>query len=160
MLKFILSLIFILQTVSYNTYQTKIVNTPIFYSIKHHIVLATKNKENDKMKKDVYIFDYSPNSKLNPFSLLKLVIGCSVPSEIRIIHFPELNDDTTLIDNWYKKTKLPHDFRKVLRNINDDNMDKIIKYCYNKPFNLYTNNCQHFSKYFVSNINNNNTKNK
>ena len=186
MLNIFLGLIFLLRTSGFsynknnnntNTYQTKIVNTPIFYylpkiSLFHHIILTTKNKDIDRMK-DVYIFDYSQQAKLNPFTILKLVIGCSVPSEIRIIHFPEIND-TTLIDDWYKKTSLPNDFRKTLIKLNnenklmtcpflsffkssnyknDDNIDKIIKTS-SKPFNLYTNNCQTFSKYFVSNINN------
>ena len=183
MFKIILSLLFFLQnTTSFscnknntNVYQTKIINTPIFYSLPkmkfHHIILTTKNKELDKMK-DVYIFDYSQRAKLNPFTVLKLVIGCSVPSEIRVIHFPEVNE-TTLINDWYKKASLPNDLNKVLIKLhnenkpptcpfmslfkssdykNNDNIDKIIKK-FNKPFNLYTNNCQSFSKYFVSNIN-------
>ena len=183
MFKIILRLLFLLQTTSFsynknntNIYQTKIINTPIFYSLPkikfHHIILATKNKELDKMK-DVYIFDYSQQAKLNPFTILKLVIGCNVPSEIRVIHFPELNNKT-LINDWYNKTSLPHDLNKILIKLNNenkqttcpfmslfkssdykinDNIDKILKK-FNKPFNLYTNNCQSFSKYFVSNINN------
>lgn len=194
MLKIFLGLLFLLQTVSYtsggiydfpdegifynhtNTYQTKIVNTPIFRSIPntnfHHIVLVSKNKElNDK---GLYIFDFSQRAKMNPFNILKLILGCSVPSIIRIIHFPNVNE-TTIIDDWYNRTKIPHDFRKTLKQLNnervesscpfslfslfessdyknDDNLDKIITE-YNKPFNLYTNNCRHFSKFFVSNIN-------
>lgn len=200
MLKIVLGLLFLLQTVSFhpltfgcpfsfnntNTFQTKIVNTPIFFNIPkiklHHMVLVTKNKDINKMK-DVYIFDFSQRAKLNPFTILKLIVGCSVPSEIRIIHFPEINEKT-LIDDWYKKTKLPNDFRNVLKKFNNENnlsirslfksyrsclsteeapyitwnrhlynIDKIITEYSNKPFNLYTNNCQYFSKYFISNIN-------
>jgi len=192
MLKIVLVLLFLLQTVSFqypnyftnlrfgdglvsfnnsNTFQTKIVNTPIFYNIPkmklHHIVLVTKNKDINKMK-DIYIFDFSQRAKLNPFTILKIIVGCSVPSEIRIIHFPEINE-ITLIDDWYKKTNLPNDFRKVLIKLNNennmsirslfksyrsnDNIDKIITEYNNKPFNLYTNNCQCFSRYFISNIN-------
>lgn len=54
-----IGLLFLLQTSGFsynknntntNTYQTKIVNTPIFYSLPkissfHHIILATKNKD-------------------------------------------------------------------------------------------------------------------
>lgn len=201
MLKIVLSLLFLLQTVSFKpfsfnpfpfnntTYQTKIVNTPIFYNIPklklHHIVLVAKNKDVNKMK-DIYIFDFSQRAKLNPFTILKLIVGCSVPSEIRVIHFPEINE-LTLNDDWYKKTKLPNDFRNVLKKFNnennlsirslfksyrrnlsteeapyitwyrnlysDDNIYKIITEYNNKPFNLYTNNCQCFSRYFISNIN-------
>ena len=168
-MKIILSLMFLWQIVSYkNIYQTKIVNIPIspFLKIQHHIILVTKNKDIDKMK-DVYIFDYSPQAKLNPFIILILVIGCNVPSEIRISHFTEISE-TTLIDELYKKRKLPNDFRKVFNKFNnennhklttgiDDNVDKIINKFY-KPYNLYTNNCQSFSKYFVSNINKQTTK--
>lgn len=214
MLKIVLGLLFLLQTNSFQfcnyinairplsfnnsniqecetktpVFQTKIVNTPIFYNIPkmklHHIVLVTKNKDINKMK-DVYIFDFSQRAKLNPFTILKLIVGCSVPSEIRVIHFPEINE-LTLNDDWYKKTKLPNDFRNVLKKLNnennlsirslfksyrrclstedrsyitchrnlysDDNINKIITE-YNKPFNLYTNNCQCFSRYFISNIN-------
>ena len=96
-----------------------------------------------------------------------------MPSELRIIHFKELNE-STLIDIWYNRTTTPHDFRKTLKKLNnerihksscnflslfepsgymnDDNLDKIITE-YNKPFNLYNNNCQHFSRYFITNIN-------
>ena len=198
MLKIVLGFIFLLQTVSFqyptyftnirfrdglvsfnnsNTFQTKIVNTPIFYNIPkmklHHIVLVTKNKDINKLK-DVYIFDYSQRAKLNPFTILKLIVGYSVPSEIRIIHFPEINE-ITLIDDWYKQTRLPNDFRKVLIKLNNENnvyrrcsywgivsrghlysnnnIYKIITEYNNKPFNLYTNNCQCFSRYFISNIN-------
>ena len=216
MLKIVLGLLFLLQTYSFQfcnyrnaihpfsfnnsniqvgcesnipIFQTKIVNTPIFFNIPkiklHHMVLVTKNKDINKMK-DVYIFDFSQRAKLNPFTILKLIVGCSVPSEIRIIHFPEINEKT-LIDDWYKKTKLPNDFRNVLKKFNNennlsirslfksyrsclsteeapyitwnrhlyrnDNIDKIITEYSNKPFNLYTNNCQYFSKYFISNIN-------
>lgn len=212
MFKIILSLLFLLQTVSFqppifgrsfsfnnssiqeyelktHVFQTKIVNTPIFYNFPkmklHHIVLVTKNKDINKMK-DVYIFDFSQRAKLNPFTILKLIVGCSVPSEIRVIHFPEINE-LTLNDDWYKKTKLPNDFRNVLKKLNNennlsirsllksyrrclsteeasyitwhrnlysnDNINKIITEYSDKPFNLYTNNCQYFSRYFTSNIN-------
>lgn len=179
MFKIILGLLFLLQTVSYNhtnIYQTKIIKTHIFRAIpnikQHHIVLVTKNKKMD-YKDGIYIFDYSQRAKMNPFNILKLIVGCSVPSELRIIHFKELNA-TTLIDDWYNRTTIPHDFRKTLKKLNnervhksscpflslfessyyknDDNMDKIITE-YNKPFNLYNNNCQHFSRYFIANIN-------
>ena len=170
-MKIILSLMFLWKIVSTNIYQTKIVNVPIIPSFlkiqfNHHIVLVTKNKDIDKMK-DVYIFDYSQQSKLTPFTIFKTIICCNVPSEIRILHFPEINE-ITLIDELYKKRKLPNDFRKVFNKFNnennhncpsDDNVDKIINNFYNKPYNLYTNNCQHFSKYFISNINKQ-TKNK
>ena len=161
-MKIILSLMFLWQIVSYNIYQTKIVNIPVTpLKIQHHIVLVTKNKDIDKMK-DVYIFDYSPQAKLNPFTILILVIGCNVPSEISILHFHEINE-ITLIDELNKKRKLPNNFCNIFNKFNNennqrdsntmDNMNKFINTFYNKPYNLYTNNCQHFSKYFVSNIN-------
>ena len=104
----------------------------------HHIVLLS-NSDNNK----VYAIDFTPINQTHFSTLSKLLLGYNVPAEIRVVYLEEsqfLDKDEKLLEKWVKNK----DIVKT-KNINIDN--------WNNEMNLYTHNCQHFSKWLTTSDN-------
>jgi len=157
-------IILLLNIISILSIQTKIFTTPIFSFLPklklHHIVLVSKNDDTNKnffasidnIINDVYIIDYTPVENINFKNAVKLFLGGMIKGKIRIIHMNSVNKNT-LIDEWYEKTKL--DKLDKLDKLNKlDKLDKIIEN-WNTDFNIYNHNCQHFGKYLIKELNQN-----
>ena len=133
--------------------QTQIFTTPIFSFMPklklHHIVLLSKSTDknifNNKIIDDVYIIDYTPLEDMNLKTGLKLFLGEKIRGHVRIVHMNKINK-TTLIDDWYNETKF-----NTLNKLDDENINEIIRK-WDTKFQLYGNNCQHFGKYMINEI--------
>lgn len=144
---------FILLLSSVVALQTKLFTTPIFSFMPklklHHIVLLSKSTDknifNNNIINDVYIIDYTPLEDINLKTGIKLFLGRKIKGHIRIVHMNKINK-TTLIDDWYNETKFNN-----LNKFDDENINKIINK-WDPTFQLYENNCQHFGKYLINEI--------
>jgi hypothetical protein len=121
----------------------------------HHIVTIT-----DKNLK-TYAIDFSPINQSLPKTLLKLALGHNVPAETRVRQIPYSENECELLENWIvqndKINSHSDSERKsiqVLSSINDQELKQKLLYLtsWKKSMNLYTGNCQHFSKYAVKNL--------
>lgn len=102
----------------------------------HHIVLFSNSAGNK-----VYAIDFTPINQTSFSTLSKLLLGKNVPAEIRMIHLDGahfLDTDENLIDKWIKNNENSV-FVNTIK-IND----------WHNEMNLYTHNCQHFSKWAMS----------
>ena len=144
---------FILLFSSVVALQTKLFTTPIFSFMPklklHHIVLLSKSTDknifNNNIIDDVYIIDYTPLEDLNLKTGLKLFLGGKINGHVRIVHMNKINK-TTLIDDWYNETKF-----NTLNKLDDENINEIIRK-WDTTFQVYGNNCQHFGKYMINEI--------
>jgi len=102
----------------------------------HHIVLVSNNDGNK-----VIAIDFTPINQTSFSTLSKLLLGFNVPAEIRMIHLDGshfLDTDETLIEKWIKKNEILSNAHAIA----SIKMDG-----WNSDMNLYTHNCQHFSKW-------------
>lgn len=102
----------------------------------HHIVLFSNSTGNK-----VYAIDFTPINQTSFSTLSKLLFGYNVPAEIRMIHLDNshfLDTDDSLLDQWIQKSK------------NSVYISTIKVDDWNNEMNLYTHNCQHFSKWVTS----------
>lgn len=133
--------------------QTKLFTTPICSFLPrlklHHIVLLSKSSDkhifNDNIINDIYILDYTPLKDININIGLQLLLGKKMKGCVRIVHLNTTNQ-STLIDDWYNETKL-----NIFTGIDDQHIHNIIIQ-WDTTFQLYANNCQHFAKYVIQEI--------
>ena len=110
----------------------------------HHIVLFSNDKGNK-----VYAIDFTPINQTSFSTLSKLLLGKNVPAEIRMIHLDGshfLDTDERLIEKWIKKND---DLRNANANANANVNVNIKIDGWKSEMNLYTHNCQHFSKWAI-----------
>jgi hypothetical protein len=121
----------------------------------HHIVSIT-----DKRLR-TYSIDFSPINQSHPTTLLKLAFGHNVPAETRIRQIVYSENESQLLENWIiendKIKSIADSERKsmqVLCSIKDRELKEKLLYLrsWKNTMNLYTGNCQHFSKYAVKNL--------
>jgi len=121
----------------------------------HHIVTIT-----DKNLK-TYAIDFSPINQSLPKTLLKLALGHNVPAETRVRQIPYSENECELLENWIvqndKINSHSDSERKsvqVLSAIKDQELKQKLLHLrsWKSTMNLYTGNCQHFSKYAVKNL--------
>lgn len=117
----------------------------------HHVVVLSNDK-------DIHTIDFSPINQ-NIDNLLKLLLGINIPAQVRFRTISNIdtnidtNLDNNIINEWikmnnvdiYKSQKLSNE---CYNNINDIEIKTFLDdfYLYDCNMNLYTNNCQHFSK--------------
>lgn len=166
-------IIFINSFTSFNLFNPfisnniKILKTPILNfapQIKlHHIVIIPESNKN------IYTIDFSPINQTHSLTLLKLLFAYNVPAEIRIRHidlskynltynylYNNVNNDNKLIDIWHNNTLenyidsqiISDNTFKKIKNKKIKNIITNIK-SWNTLMNLYTHNCQHFSKWAI-----------
>ena len=100
----------------------------------HHIVLCSNYQDNK-----VYAIDFTPINQTHFSTLSKLLLGHNVPAEIRVVYLEDsqfLDKDEKLIEKWEKNKNI------VYSTYTSKN--------WNNKMNLYTHNCQHFSKWITS----------
>jgi hypothetical protein len=145
----------------------RIVHTSVLHFIPqlkmHHIILIPNTQEslyqtNQNVYKNVYVIDFSPINQSHPAILLKLLFAINVPGEIRIRRI-RLNKsicytDDQIVNIWYDVAAQNYTESKkisntVFSNIRNLQIKKFITKIkeWNSVMNLYTHNCQHFSKY-------------
>jgi hypothetical protein len=142
--------LFFISTSSVYSIRYRIINTPVLWNIEcinfHHIVIVS-NKD-----KDLYAVDFTPVKHTTPRTKVKLLFFMSVPGEVRIRHIKgvDFTDDTSIIESWKKDTNM--DYNKVYREIRDKEIKGIMKRALEWPdhMNMYTHNCQHFSRFVMS----------
>jgi hypothetical protein len=95
----------------------------------------------DCVESQILAIDFTPLNQSNPQTLFKLFIGQSVPAKIRIRPM-----ETWILKQWYRapEIEINDKFRYLFENINKTKWEKM---------NLYKNNCQHFARYFIRQIN-------
>jgi hypothetical protein len=171
--------LFFLISFSYiNSYKTAILNTavlPFYPNLKlHHIVVLKKetwiekildklgknkkqrlldnnnNNNNNKVLKNVYIIDYTPKHQPNIFEYLLMLLGQKSEGLTRVIYLKKTTEDT-IVNDWYNEIQRNPNYSTYLNLIGDKKISEII-YDWDKQFNLYSNNCQHFSYHFTNNI--------
>jgi hypothetical protein len=97
---------------------------------------------------NIFVIDFSPSDDItNKNTIQKMLFGKNINGKIRLLYFNKIN-----------KKDIPKelDNSRNICNINimksyDINIYNIVKN-YSNFFNLYNNNCRHFSDYFVSSI--------
>jgi hypothetical protein len=154
----------------YNFNKIKVIPTSILNfapQLKlHHIVVIPEY--DTKKYNNIYIVDFSPINQTHLSTLFKLLFGYNVPAEIRIRHIDlykfnltfdnYINNNNKLIDIWYSTTSSDYiQSQKItdqtFKKIKNKKIKKIIIdiKSWNTSMNLYTHNCQHFSKYILMN---------
>ena len=160
---FLLFLIFVLlkQGIQINL---NILYTPIFgYAPKvklHHIVVLHEKYtplffHNRVNLTEIYTLDLSPMNQSLLRTQFRLFLGKSVPAEIRIRHIRNVvvNDELAIIEEWNRLNQVSIAKSKELsettfRNIRNPNIKRFIREIrkFNDSMNLYSWNCQHFSR--------------
>lgn len=126
----------------------------------HHLVLLSKNG-------NTYSLDFTPIEAGKPNTLAKLLSGQDVAAEIRLRHFARtnINDDSKIMTIWNEplsaeqsKALSMETYKKITDREIKDFVEEALYWQYqdkdpwfNNKMNLYTCNCQHFSK-FTENI--------
>lgn len=121
---------------------------------QHHIFVFS-----DKPQYYVYTLDFSPINQKNASVLLDMLFARNVPGEIRLRQvMTNIENDDMIIQKWNKMNevdalsswKLSRNIYLKIRNLQIKAIvDKSLTW---QPYmNLYTHNCQHFSR-FVKNI--------
>lgn len=136
---FLYILIFPAYFISAITFQTRILYSAALNFLPqlkvHHIVLLSKMDENK-----VFAIDFTPINQTSFVTLSKLLLGYNVPAEIRIVQLKDshfLDNDEILFQKWVENKDMV--FIKI-----DD---------WSNEMNLYTHNCQHFSKWITTSDN-------
>lgn len=149
----LLNLFFILTSTVYSI-RYRIINTPVLWNIEcinfHHIVIVS-NRNND-----LYAVDFTPIEQTPIKSKIKMLFNADVPGKVRIRHITgiDFTDDTSIIESWKNDKNM--DYNKVYREIRDKEIRGIMKRALEWPdhMNMYTHNCQHFSRFIMSELNN------
>jgi hypothetical protein len=136
---------------------TRILKTPITGISKnpqlHHVVLISNTH-------DLYTIDFSPmrSQIISPEkTAIDLFLARYVPGEIRVreIQNCTFEEDRKIIDLWNKSNNVTtlvslHQTISAIQTMNDtflrEKMMYIIQH-WDTSMQLYTNNCQHFSRY-------------
>lgn len=145
--------IFFISTSTVCSIQYRIINTPVIWNIEclnfHHIVILSNRN------KDLYTVDFTPIEQTSIKSKIELLFNKYVPGEVRIRHIKgvDFTDDTSIIESWKKDTIM--DSNRVYRAIRDKEIRGIMKRALEWPehMNMYTHNCQHFSGFVISELN-------
>lgn len=152
------------------SYKTTVLKTeilPFCSNLKlHHIVVLKKenwiekildkwkNKKNnildDGVMKNVYIIDYTPKVQPNFFGYLLMLLGQQSEGLTRVVYLKKTTKNT-IVNDWYNEIQSIPNYSTYLNLIDDKKISEII-YDWDLQFNLYSNNCQHFSAYFINNI--------
>jgi hypothetical protein len=175
---FFLIILLIYGQINCNKFNLDIIHTPIIDKLpiikQHHIVILSHDDE-------FYTLDFSPISKSIIKRTLQLLLGKNIPAEIRLRKINILDNDTIDKKKEYKKYKLflenyiNNNFKLLnskdymqskeltditFNNIKNYDIKQFIKeyMIINQSMNLYTNNCQHFSKIVYNDYKNNYNK--
>ena len=143
-------LLFVSSTVY--SIQYRIINTPVIWNIGflnfHHIVIVSNRN------KDLYAVDFTPVEQTSIKSKLQMLLNAHVPGEVRIRHIKgvDFTDDASIIESW--KTDTNMDYMRIYREIRDKEIKGIMKRALEWPdhMNMYTHNCQHFSRFVISEL--------
>jgi len=117
----------------------------------HHILVL----EPEKKKEGIYLIDFSPLNQSKPQTLVDLALGKWVPAEIRVRNIQSTFVDDEILDQWFfmNRELSSEDSILLSRRTQKNTQDKEIKEFYKDiesswtiQMNLYTNNCQHFTK--------------
>jgi len=121
----------------------------------HHLVLLSKNG-------NTYSIDFTPIEAAKPNTLAKLLSGQDVAAEIRLRHFARtnINDDSKIMTIWNAPITAENSQKisaATYKKITDGEIKKLVAEllswkCENVTMNLYTSNCQHFSKFALTKI--------
>ena len=131
---------------------------------EHHIVVVGRDKPRSFLYSPrVYTLDYSPINQSSLRTLSRLALGINVPGEIRIREIPNttIDEENKIFEEWVtltNSTVFSYEKSQQMSNFAiSDIKNKELKEFFNKilewktPMNLYTHNCQHFSR-FVEDI--------
>jgi hypothetical protein len=134
-------LLFILNVVLCEI-QMQIIYTPIIHFLpyikQHHIVLLSK--------KDTYAVDFTPVEER--FKIWKLISGKNIKGEVRLRRI----DQETIFKKYTEEESRALTLA-TYHSIKDTEMKTVIKKLFDwneNSMNLYTRNCQHFSRYVKS----------
>ena len=174
----LLSLLLLYKKINCKKFNLDIINTHIIEQIPiiklHHIVILSQSDE-------FYTLDFTPIGNLSIKRSFNLLSGKNVPGEIRLRKITNLNNNAMNKQKKCKKYKFflenyiinefktlnPEDYIESNRlsnitfnNIKNNDIKEFIKsyMVINKSMNLYTNNCQHFSKIVYNNYKKNYNK--
>jgi len=121
----------------------------------HHLVLLSKNG-------NTYSLDFTPIEAGKPKTLAKLLSGQDVAAQIRLRHFARtnINDDSKIMTIWNAPISAEHSQKisaATYEKITDEEIKNLVAEllswkCENITMNLYTSNCQHFSKFALTKI--------
>lgn len=120
----------------------------------HHILVL----EPEKKKEGIYLIDFSPLNQDKSETLLNLALGKWVPAEIRVRNIEQTTLDDEILEKWYKINRELTSEESLqltectLNKIQDEEIKqfyKDIESSWKKEMNLYTNNCQHFTRTMV-----------
>lgn len=150
---YFLQLFLFLSILSSYSLQYKIINTPALWKndwfLFHHIVILSNRN------KDLYAIDFTPVEQTTVKTKIELLFNMYVPGEVRIRHIKgiDFTDDTSIIESWKKDKNM--DYKRIYREIRDKKIRDIMKKALEWPdyMNLYTHNCQHFSGFVISELN-------
>jgi len=143
------------SVIKLNAFKMHVINTAILSFMPelklHHVVVLSNDK-------DIHTIDLSPINQ-NIDNLCKLLLGINIPAQVRfrtisnIDKSIDINLDNNIINEWikmnnidiYKSQELSNE---CYNNINDIEIKTFLDdfNLYDCNMNLYTNNCQHFSK--------------
>ena len=163
------SILFSILFYTYNlfagAYQTRVINTailPVYPHLKfHHIILvkpdssAKRREKNmkaldvDKLN-DLYIIDYTPKKQPDFLGYIKLLLGYETEGIIRMIHLKKTNENR-IVEDWFISVQQTRDYDTIIKKLNDKKIKRIINN-WNTSFNLYSNNCQHFSEFIIKEL--------
>eukprot|EP00601_Ochromonadales_sp_CCMP2298_P002806 CAMPEP_0173170412 /NCGR_PEP_ID=MMETSP1141-20130122/1219_1 /TAXON_ID=483371 /ORGANISM="non described non described, Strain CCMP2298" /LENGTH=151 /DNA_ID=CAMNT_0014092295 /DNA_START=202 /DNA_END=657 /DNA_ORIENTATION=- len=120
-----------------------------FLKLHHFVVVESMADEGE----GAYILDFSPADKRSPFVLMRMLLGKDVPARLRTEYIPcrdrvalaIASDLMDVADSAGSKATT----RKDSIDTNPDmiNALRIIRQEWNGPINLYTRNCQDFSRF-------------
>jgi hypothetical protein len=120
----------------------------------HHILVL----EPEKKKEGIYLIDFSPLNQDKSETLLNLALGKWVPAEIRIRNIEQTKLDDEILEKWYKINRELTSEESLrltectLNKIQDKEIKRVykdIESSWKKEMNLYTYNCQHFTRTMV-----------
>ena len=147
---------FIYLLVSNHAYKYRIMNTPIFhfteYIKQHHIILVEPLNKNG-----LYAVDFTPLKQNNWKTLFHLFFGINIPAEIRVRYLMNKNihlyDDDNIIQEQWTKNSITVNPVNIFYPVE---LLQINKHKWKDPqyMNLYSHNCQHFSRDFTEQLEN------
>jgi len=154
MLKILVSLVSLFVQIQSSSYVYRVVKTPIFHftrSIKqHHIVVIQYDKTKEEYRPGTFAVDFTPTQQ-NWKTMVRLFLGMNVPAKIRVRFIIDLvslyHDSDQEIEEKWMQTSINVDpvqlFSPTLT------LTKQSIWADPQTMNLYTHNCQHFSRDLV-----------
>ena len=131
-----------------HTIHTAIVNFAPMLKL-HHLVIVKHNDPLDNTNK-IYTIDFTPIDQSNITTICKLLMGQNVPGEIRIrkLSNMDLTNEDKIIEEWIDQNNNTMNSNQIC-NITDPKLCHFVSKIkiWDNKMNLYTHNCQHFSKY-------------